>query len=105
MGNYFDKAIAPCKHSQVTHILYWVATMSMRLKMTSLFCRISSLLYGSFANETYNFKEPTNRCHPITRDNIHVKSMAFGNTPRRMNKRVMADISTSLRQYATHAYE
>jgi len=28
-------------------------------------CRISSLLYGSFAKETYHFKEPTNRSHPI----------------------------------------
>ena len=30
-----------------------------------LFCRIWSLLQGSFAKETYNFKEPTNRSHPI----------------------------------------
>ena len=30
-----------------------------------LFCRISSLLQGSFANETYNFKEPTTRSYPI----------------------------------------
>jgi len=29
--------------------------------MIGLFCRISSLLYGSFAKETYNFKKPTNR--------------------------------------------
>ena len=33
--------------------------------MTGLFCRILSLLQGSFAKETYNFKEPTNRSHPI----------------------------------------
>ena len=31
----------------------------------SLFCRISSLLQGSFAKETYHFKEPTKRSHPI----------------------------------------
>jgi len=33
--------------------------------MISLFCRISSLWLGSFAKETYNFKEPTSRSHPI----------------------------------------
>ena len=27
--------------------------------------RISSLLYVSFAKETYNIKEPTTRSHPI----------------------------------------
>jgi len=45
-------------------IWYGVATMSRRLKVTGLFCRIS-LLQGSFAKETYNFKEPSNRSHPI----------------------------------------
>jgi len=44
---------------------YGVATMSRRLKITGLFCRLSSLLQGSFAKETYNFKEPTNRNHPV----------------------------------------
>ena len=40
-------------------------TISRLLKIIGLFCRISSLLQGSFATETYNFKEPTNRSHPI----------------------------------------
>ena len=31
----------------------------------ALFRRISSLLWGSFAKETYDFKEPTNRSNPI----------------------------------------
>ena len=35
------------------------------LKLLTLFCRILSLLYGSFAKETFHFKEPTNRSHPI----------------------------------------
>jgi len=39
--------------------------MSRLLKINGLFRRISSLLHGSFAKETYNFKEPTNRGHPI----------------------------------------
>jgi len=49
-----------------THIReYGVATISRLLKIKGLFCRIPSLLQGSFAKETYNFKEPTNRSHPI----------------------------------------
>jgi len=35
------------------------------LQIIGLFYRISSLLYGSFAKETYNFQDPTNRSHPI----------------------------------------
>ena len=35
------------------------------LKIVGLFCRIWSFLHGSFAKEIYNFKEPTNRSHPI----------------------------------------
>jgi len=42
-----------------------VATISRLLKIVGLFCRIQSLLQGSFAKETYNFKEPTSRSHPI----------------------------------------
>jgi len=52
-------------HMPDTTFSYGVATISMLLKITSLFCRISSLLQGSFAKETYNFKEPTSRSHPI----------------------------------------
>ena len=44
---------------------YWVATISRLLEKKGLFCRISSALLGSFAKETYNFKEPTNCSHPI----------------------------------------
>ena len=44
---------------------YGVATISRLLKITGLFCRILSLVQGSFAKETYNFKEPTNRSHPV----------------------------------------
>ena len=43
-----------------------VATISRLLKIIGLFCRRSSLLQGSFGKETYNFKEPSNRSHPIT---------------------------------------
>jgi len=42
-----------------------VPTINRLLTIIGLFCRISSLLWGSFATETYYFKEPTNRSHPI----------------------------------------
>jgi hypothetical protein len=45
--------------------IYRMATISRLLKTIGIFCRISSLLQGSFAKETYHFKEPTNRRHPI----------------------------------------
>jgi len=44
---------------------YEVATISRLLKITGLFCRILSLLQGSFEKKTYNLKEPTTRSHPI----------------------------------------
>ena len=43
-----------------------MATFSRIDKIIGLFCRISSLLQGSFAKETYNFIDPTNRSHPIS---------------------------------------
>jgi len=43
-----------------------VTTLRSLLKTLGLFCRISPLLLDSFAKETYHFKEPTNRNHPIT---------------------------------------
>ena len=46
-------------------LVYGLATIIRLLKIAGLFCRIQSLLQGSFAEETYNFKEPTNRSHPI----------------------------------------
>jgi len=54
-------------HNQAsTEYTYGVATISRLLKITRLFCRISSLGYGSFAKETYYFREPTHRSHPIS---------------------------------------
>ena len=40
-----------------------MATISRLLKIIGLSCRISSLSQGSFAKETYNFKDPTNHSH------------------------------------------
>jgi len=50
---------------------YGVATISRLLKIKGLFCRISSLVRGSFAKETCNFKETTKRSHPIVKIYLH----------------------------------
>ena len=42
-------------------VRYGVATVSRIDEITGLFCRISSLLWVSFAKETYDFIDPTNR--------------------------------------------
>ena len=54
-----------CKDVSLQLEGYEVASISKLLKITCLCCRISSLLPGSSAKETYTFKEPTNRSHPI----------------------------------------
>jgi len=43
-----------------------VATIGRLLKILGPLYRMPSLLQGSFAKETYNFKEPTNRSNPIS---------------------------------------
>ena len=53
------------------YIIYGLATISRLLQITGLFCRISSLLLVSFAKETYNLKEPTNRSHHIYISCVH----------------------------------
>ena len=45
--------------------MYGVAMISRLLEILGLFCRISSLLKGSFAKKAYDFKAPTHRSHPI----------------------------------------
>jgi len=45
--------------AQLMTTCYGVASISKLLKIIGLFCRIWSLLQGSFAKETYNLKEPT----------------------------------------------
>ena len=57
------------------HATYGVATICRLLKIIGLSCRIWSLLQGSFAKETYNFKEPTNRSHPIPQQLMQICGM------------------------------
>ena len=53
-----------------SYCTYGVATISSLLTIIGLLCRIWSLLQGSFAKETYHFKEPTNRSHPIVHSHV-----------------------------------
>jgi len=50
-----------------TSTCYGVATISRLLKIIGLFRRMSSLLLGSFAKETCDLKESTNRSDPIAK--------------------------------------
>ena len=43
-----------------------MATVSRIDEIIGLFCRIASLLWVSFAKETYNFIDPTSCSHPIS---------------------------------------
>jgi len=45
--------------------IYGVATISRLLKNIRLFCKRALIKRRNSAKETYNFKEPTNRSHPI----------------------------------------
>ena len=47
------------------HLSYGVATISRHLKMIGLLCKRALWNRQHSAKETYNFKEPTNRSHPI----------------------------------------
>jgi len=62
---HIDTCIRTYRPIDLHTCTYGVATISRLLKIIGLFCRIWSLLQGSFAKETYNFKEPTNCSYPI----------------------------------------
>jgi len=49
---------------------YGVATISRLLQITGLFCKRARRKRLHSTKETYNFKEPTNRSHPMQRENI-----------------------------------
>jgi len=60
---------------------YGVATISRLLKITGRFCERTLQKRRYSAKETYDFEEPTNRSHPITKQSEHVsriQSIASG---------------------------
>jgi len=76
----------------MSHICAWhrcgVATISGLLKIIGLFCKIQSFLQGSCAKETYNFKEPTNRSHPLCEQGV-----IFLVTPYTSKDQIFSDIA------------
>ena len=69
-----------CAYVQCVGVLsvYGVAMISRLLKHIGLFCRIHYLLWGSFAKETYHFKEPTHRSNPIGVLSVWMGSLCVG---------------------------
>jgi len=64
--------IHPISHDalRMTTIALWNIMISRLLLNIGLFWKIQSLLQGSFAKETYMFREPTHRSHLIAPWNI-----------------------------------
>ena len=61
--------LLPNPHMHICVYSYRVPMISRLLQIIGLFCRISSLLQGSFAKETQKFQQPTN-CRPIGSWNV-----------------------------------
>ena len=62
----------------VVHVCYGLATISRLLKIVGLFCKRAQQKRLVFSKETYDFKEPTHRSHPIyicVQQNICVTDM------------------------------
>ena len=57
---------ATLRVATVPFLSYGVATVSRIDRIIGLFCKILSLLQGSFAKETYNNIDPTSRSHFIS---------------------------------------
>ena len=55
-------------------ICYSVATISRLLTIIGLFCKRALHKRPILSKETYNFKEPTNRSHPISGYHIFTES-------------------------------
>jgi len=70
-----------------------VATISRILKIIGLFCKraLQKRLY--YEKETYNFKEPTSRCHPIFARGSSVEGEVggWGRDPKKMYGKRLGD--------------
>ena len=66
---YHTHILQPTHTQSHTHTLQasilWLATISRLLKIIGLFCKRDLQKRPIVCKETYNFKEPTNRSHPI----------------------------------------
>jgi len=61
-------------HSTVAQECYGVASIRRLLKIIGLFCKRALQKRRYSPKETYNFKEPTNRSHPIAPVHTHLQS-------------------------------
>jgi len=61
----FYMCMSHVSHMNTSWYLYGVATISRLLKITGLFCKRAQLKRWFSAKETYDFKKPANRSHPI----------------------------------------
>ena len=94
-------------------------TISRLLKITHLFWKVSSLLYGSFSQETYHFKEPTDRSHLVVNrrpDKTHFNKTKLYHTQKNnlllcftsfswRDSSNMKIVSFALRNKLQHAWE
>jgi len=77
-----------CKETYKS-VHYGVAMTGRLLEITSLFCRISSLLLGSFAKETHVFREPTHCSHPISSHDVQISCLNASKEPLIVVKRAL----------------
>jgi len=56
---------------------YGVATISRLLKIIKLFCKRALQKRLCSAKETYYFKEPTNRSHPVPLQGVREKKLRY----------------------------
>jgi len=80
-----------------------VATISRLLWIIGLFTEYRSLLWGSFAKETYNFMEPTTRSHPI---HLHIlRYILQKHRALRLECRVLWEYRAPLLEYRALLWE
>jgi len=95
-------SVALCCHRPKCHITllsiesgYAVATICRLLQFIGLFCKRALWKRRYFAKETYNFKEPTNRSHPISQ---HICELYVGVTwSTRLTRLVFCPMLSSTR--------
>ena len=73
---------------------YWygVASISRLLKIIRLFCKRALWNRRYSAKETYNFKEPTNRSHPLTL--YHTATHCNKNSLRQLQRNILQHTAT-----------
>ena len=74
--------------------MYGVATISRLFKSKGLFCQRALQKKQYSAKVTYNFKEPTNRSHPI----VHFKLLRMSQTEQEKTDSTVSFVSLRISQ-------